>query len=588
VSLISRVLDTFRGKAAEGAVRPGPYMLNDGGWLPAAWGQYANFWQMGYDPISGSGNSAMVEACVSAYAQTLAMCQVNHWRDLANGGRERVTSSALSRVMRAPNDYQTSSDFILNATRSLYLEGNAYALALRNDRYEIASLHPMHPRHCRAEVFDGEIFYTLGGNVVIDARMTALGLGPLSYIPARDVFHVKLQTPKDVLRGETPLTAAALAHAAGQAALTQSLAFFGNQSRPSGVLQTDMTLTPAQVTELRGRWDEQAKGLAAGGTPILTSGLKFAPISISQADAQFAETMKYSDQQIAEVFRVPLAIIGSEAQPMGSTEALMNFWIGGGLGFALNQVELAIDKVFGLAKVDGEYSEMDTTILLRSAFKERIEGLARAVQGGIYSPNEARRLEGLPDAKDGDEPRVQQQVVPLSAWDKALTRPAPAAPAVADPADDAGDDDAVAGKVDELAGKMATALTLVTGELIALRAVIDDYGNEIRLPGPQGPPGEPGQDGQPGLPGERGEPGPTGEPGYPGRACGLYNAAETYRAMDTVAHNGSEWRARVDDPGPLPGDGWMLSARGARGKRGKDGPQGPAGPVTVVKAEAMA
>ena len=549
-SLLARVVETLRGKsAAEGEYRPGPYPLADGGWLPATWGQYANFWQMGYDPLGGGSCSAMVEACVSAYAQTLAMCPVNHWRDLDNGGRERVTNSALSRVTRAPNDYQTSSDFILNATRSLYLDGNAYALALRNDRYEIASLHPMHPRYCRAEVIGGEIFYALGGNGVIDARLEALEYGPLSYVPARDVFHVKLQTPRDVLRGETPLTAAALAVAAGNAMMAQSIAFYGNQSRPSGVLQTDMILTQTQVDELRTRWDTQARGLQAGGTPILTSGLKWEPISVSQADAQFADAMKLSDQQIAEVFRVPLAIIGSEAQPMGSTEALMNFWIGGGLGFALNQVELAIDRVFGLARVDGEYSEMDTSILLRSAFKERIEGLARAVQGGIYSPNEARRLESLPAAKDGDEPRVQQQVVPLSAWDKALTKPAlaPPAPPPADQGDDATSDD----DKDALADKMAAVVT----ELAALREKIDDYGNVIRMP-------------------------------YVGRARGLYDPNVTdYRAMDVVAHNGSEWRAKTDNPGPLPGDGWALGAKGARGKRGE---RGPSGGTVMVPTEVRA
>lgn len=59
-----------------------------------------------------------------------------------------------------------------------------------------------------------------------------------------------------------------------------------------------------------------------------------------------------------------------------------------------------------------------------------------------------------------------------------------------------------------------------------------------------------------------------------GRARGLHDPAATYFAMDVVAFNGSEWRAIRDDPGPLPGDGWMLSAKGARGKpgeRGKDG-----------------
>ena len=477
----------------------------------------------------------MVEACVGAYSQTMAMCQTNHWRDRDDGGRDRVVNSALRRVMAVPNDYQTASDFMMNVVRSLYLEGNAYALALRNDRYEVTSLHLMNPRQCWAEPMAGEIFYSLGGNVVINSRLDAMDYGPLSTVPARDVFHVKLQTPRDILHGETPLTAAALAVAANNAMMTQAIAFYGNQSRPSGVLQTDLVLTPAQVTELRSRWDEQAKGLAAGGTPILTSGLKFEPITVSQADAQFAEAMKMSDQQIAEVFRVPFAIVGSDAQPMGSAEAQMAFWLSSGLGFALNQVELAIDKLFGIARIDGEYSEMDTSILLRSAFKDRIDGLARAVQGGIYSPNEARALEGLPAAKDGDEPRVQQQVVPLSAWDK--QPPAPIAPPVPPPVDP-GANDATAGKA---------LLATTAAVMVRVLERLDDYGNVIKfptpVPGPPGPPGERGEPGRDGLPGEKGEQGDPGERGPDGPA-GVAGAPGERGAPGEPAYPGRARAAR--------------------------------------------
>jgi hypothetical protein len=59
------------------------------------------------------------------------------------------------------------------------------------------------------------------------------------------------------------------------------------------------------------------------------------------------------------------------------------------------------------------------------------EALVRGVQGGIYSPNEARNLEGLNSVGYGDEPRVQQQVVPLSA---AATIPIPPAPSPPAPA----------------------------------------------------------------------------------------------------------------------------------------------------------
>jgi hypothetical protein len=55
----------------------------------------------------------------------------------------------------------------------------------------------------------------------------------------------------------------------------------------------------------------------------------------------------------------------------------------------------------------------------------------RGVQGGVFSPNGARNQEGLDSVEYGDEPRVQQQVVPLSA---AAGIPVPAAPPALGPA----------------------------------------------------------------------------------------------------------------------------------------------------------
>lgn len=152
--------------------------------------------------------------------------------------------------------------------------------------------------------------------------------------------------------------------------------------------------------------------------------------------------------------------------------------------------------------------------------------------------------------------------------------------------------------------------------------------------GPAGVPGEPGARGEPGRPGavgatgELGERGPEGLPGKfkaskewqrgvhyesqlvthegstycatrdtseqpphddwslvaakgrdapVGEVRGLYDEKEQYNKFDLVAFNGAEWRAKYDNPGSLPGDGWALSSR--QGDRGKIGPAGPAGSV---------
>lgn len=384
-------------------------MLSDG-WISAKAGKYLNFWQMGYSAQPYGEGSAMVEACVSAYAQTAAMCPGDHWRKLDNGGRERVVNSALSRVLRRPNDYLSISDFLMNLTRRLYTHGEAFAVAIRNDRNEIAELHLM--THGAAIVAaDGSIFYNLSGNEIVERRYDMS-----APIPARDVLHVRLHTPRHPLKGVSPILATTLDLAMSGAALNQQIAFYINQARPSFMLETDQQLTKEQTQDLRDRWNAQTQGDNAGGTPILAWGLKAKPVLVSAQDGQLAELLKMTDQNVALAFRMPLQVLGLGGTTFASTELLMQSWIASGLGFCLNHIEEAFGLLFRLKGVPDEYMELDTRALLRSAYKERMEGLARGVISGIYSPDEARNSEDLPVVTGGHGamPRVQQQVVPLS------------------------------------------------------------------------------------------------------------------------------------------------------------------------------
>jgi HK97 family phage portal protein len=233
------------------------------------------------------------------------------------------------------------------------------------------------------------------------------------------------------LIGESPIIAAYGDIGVSNAIAAQQASFYMNEARPSAVLSTDLQLDKDQLQALRDRWNDQAKALHQGGTPILTAGLKVQPWSVGGRDAATAEILKLSNEHIALAFRIPLQILGLGGTNYASTELLMQSWVASGLGFCLNHVEEALGVLFMLKGQPDEYVEFDTQALLRSAMKDRIEALARGVQGGIYAPNEARQQEGLDAVKFGDEPRVQQQVVPLSA---AAAIPAAPAPNAAPPA----------------------------------------------------------------------------------------------------------------------------------------------------------
>lgn len=422
MGFLTKVLESVGlTKHTEGEYREGPYFLPEsGGWLPA--GSAWNFWQLGQDVQTSWGQSAMVEACVSAYSQTVAMCPGSHWQWAEATGRKRITTSALTRFLRKPNAYQSISDFMLNATRDLLKEGNCFALALRNERFEITEMHLMDAEGSSAQIAqDGSVFYNLSGNEVIE-RM----IGKKLIVPARDVLHIRMHTPEHQLVGESPLVAAALQMAAGNAALREQVRFYSNAAKPSWLLSTDQVMTQEQATQLRQRWNEQAAGMNQGGVPILTAGLKAQQVGYSAKDSELVDILKLSDQAVASVFRIPLQVLGIGETPYASTEALMQSWRAGGLGFILNHIEEAFGLQFKLGGQPDEYLEFDTSALLRSAFKDRVEAWAAGTKGGIFDRNTARQDFELPHVEGGEEPWVQQQDVPLSvAAERAKNPPKP-------------------------------------------------------------------------------------------------------------------------------------------------------------------
>lgn len=397
-----------------GPATPGPAGRTEDGWIPFGWGM--NYGQLGYDPIPGGWNS-VAYSCIMLYARTISQLPGRHMRKLDNNGTEQVATSSLSRVLQRPNDYQTRLDFMRNMVVWLLAEGNSYAIALRNDRNEIVELHQTSSRSTRVlYAEDGAVFYSIGGNPILDYRLDPDWTNNKRFIvPQRDMLHFcGPSRPEDPLNGESPLVAASAPIDVSSGGFNT---FLRNMSRPSGLLSTDLILQKEQVRELRERWDEQSKGINTGGVPILTAGLKWSAQGYRPEELQLAESLKLSKKDIAMIFGVPLALINDmDGATYNNSENLIMMWMRQGLGYYLDQCELAFDKLFKI-EVGAEYTEFDVEALLRPDSKSRIETLSRGVLGGIYSPNEARALEGLAAVKDGDEPRVQQQVVPLTWWD---------------------------------------------------------------------------------------------------------------------------------------------------------------------------
>jgi HK97 family phage portal protein len=310
---------------------------------------------------------------------------------------------------------------------------------LRNDRFEVAELHLMHSRASGVSVAPtGDVFYHLAGNEIIEARVDP---NALAAVPARDVLHIRLNCPRHPLIGESPLLSALPDIAAAGAMTQQQLRFYMNQARPSFVLSTDQGLTKEQTALLREAWNEQSRGMATGGTPILSWGLKPHVIAAEQGEGAWSDQMKGSDSHIALALGVPLQVLGLGTTTT-PTETVVNGWLSGGLGFILDNVERAFDRLFRLPGWPAEYIELDTAALLRVNERERIETAAAAIKGGVDTVNEVRADRERPRVTGGDDIRVQQQDVPLDWHEQQKQLAEQAEPPEAPDDDDEGSDDA--------------------------------------------------------------------------------------------------------------------------------------------------
>lgn len=439
-----------RIKSALSALRGQPY---DGYPFAAVSRDPVQFWQRGIDMnFKHTSMPAAVQSALDGHVHAVAPLPGGHYRTKDDGGKERVKTSALSRILRRPNGYQTSSDFLTFLVRQLLGTGNFYAVGVRNDRNEFSAIHPLFSDTVAPwqEKESGELFYVIRSHELAPWSESSF------VVPARDVMHIRLYTPRHPLEGVSPITYAAMSIAANSAISGHQAAFFNNMARPSFVLSTEMTMTGAQMKQLREAWNDQARQLESGGVPILANGFKAQPLSLSSQDAQLVDAFRMTVEDIARAFRIPGQLLGLPGT-YSNTEQLISFWLSTGLGFLINHIEQSYDKFFDLAA--DEFTEFDTDTLLRVDLKSRLEALSQATQNGIMSPNEARSRLDLPKVEFGDEPRMQAQCVPLSAAEltPAVTA-APAAPAPAAPPEpDASEADAARAFVLEMLHKRMAA-----------------------------------------------------------------------------------------------------------------------------------
>ena len=358
-----------------------------------------------------------VFACLTLIASDIAKLRVKLVAKDAAGVWSEVTNTAYSPVLRKPNSFQTRIQFWETWILSKLSRGNTYVLKQRDGSGVVTALYVLDPCRCQPLVTpDGLVYYELRTDNLAGVEDRQV------IVPASEIIHDRFNCMFHPLVGVSPIYACGLAATQGLEIQKGSANFFGNASRPGGLLIAPGKIGEDTAARLKESWDTNYSGGNAGKIAVLGDGLRYEGLTVNPVDAQLIEQLKWTSEVVCSTFHVPPYKVGIGAQPSyNNVQALNVEYYSQCLQVLIEAIEELLDQ--GLATGDKLGTEFDVDNLLRMDGVTQMEVLDKG--RNLMTPNEARRKLDLSPVAGGDTVYRQQQDYSLEALAKRDARDDP-------------------------------------------------------------------------------------------------------------------------------------------------------------------
>lgn len=326
---------------------------------------------------------------------------------LSNDPRSRL-------VFRKPNKFQTANIFWETAVKYTVHKGNFFAIILRDENQNPLELIPIH-ESIKVEVIYSQdrLWYRIKG---IDGIFSS-----------DDIFHLKGL-------GDGRIGIGAIEYAATTAGITlatqkNQATFFKSGSKLQGYITHPKKLGKDTLTKLRESW--HAVYHSDGGnnqTAMLDEGMEYKTVTVTPEAAKYLETLKNGYYDIAAILRVPPHMIAlmDKSSFNNITHQNIEFVQNGFLIWVKRIESECYDKLLTEEekKKDEKKFKWNIDALLRGDYKTRMEGYRIAINAGIMSQNDVRKLEDLEPFDGGDRRWIQMNMMPLDSAEEILNRAA--------------------------------------------------------------------------------------------------------------------------------------------------------------------
>lgn len=327
-----------------------------------------------------------VFACNRVLAETLAICPIHEYEKKDDDSRISVKDTFEFEMLHyAPNPDMTPVAFKESGAGNINLGGNFYAQKVRNSAGKVIQLRPIAWNRVKNDVdkTTGQLRYSVDGGE----------------LKTRDqILHIPGLT-LDGYVGVTPIEYAQNTLTIGNYQDRFTRNFYENGVQTCGVFEHPNALKDEPYKRLKKDIKENWTGLKNAGVPmILEDGMTYKEVSMKLSDAQFLESKRFTKEEIASMYRVPLHLIQDlsrstnnniEHQSLEFIMYTMLPW------FKRWEENLNLQLLSSEDRKKGRYFEFKIDALLRGDAEKRANAYAKGRQWGWLSVNDILRLENM-------------------------------------------------------------------------------------------------------------------------------------------------------------------------------------------------
>lgn len=228
---------------------------------------------------------------------------------------EEVSEHPLLDLMRNINPFMNRFEFFEMLNLHQELTGNSFAYIVKNKIGVPSQLWILQPD--RMTVVPSKEKWILG------YLYKGLDGTEVPFL-AEEIIHFKFPNPKDPYYGLSPLAAMADAYNAGVTYSNYEQSLMGNQAIPpiALVAPKDVTYDEATWKRILTRWNKTYGGASnQGKTAWLEGGFTIQPLNVSPKDMGYLMGRKWTREEIAAGYGVPMSKLTSESVNRANAES---------------------------------------------------------------------------------------------------------------------------------------------------------------------------------------------------------------------------------------------------------------------------